>query len=77
MFMYVLTPYGNTEIQCCCALCWYGMCWLVQGLKSMVRLVLLPVRVMCMFVHFMCFELQCDWNELKILQKTNSGVAAL
>jgi hypothetical protein len=35
----------------------------------MIRHVLLPVGVMCMIACFMCFELQCNYNELNILQE--------
>jgi hypothetical protein len=39
----------------------------------MTRQVLLPVRMMCMTVRFMCFELRCNGNELNILQKIFPG----
>jgi hypothetical protein len=45
-----------------------------QGLEGKMRRAVLPVWVMCVIVHLLCFELQCNRNEPNILQE-KKGVA--
>jgi hypothetical protein len=47
-----------------------------MGLKGLMMQVLLPVCVMCMIVHLVCFQALFNYNKLNTLHRRDFDVAA-